>query len=151
VKKIAHGTPDFKAGASIDVQGLSESGVAQGWAGTGEYIVPLTSRTETGGATVHEVTPLPLSPGYAPLFVTVELRDPGPESDKAVEAVHKYLGRDIQLAKGILRRNVPRQQADEFKSAMDAAKARVALHEGDNRIYRATPDALAQLAEINIP
>src|SRR5947209_8212401 len=54
----------ISVGSALTVEGLADCGPRQGWRGPGEYIVPLTRKTDGGRA--YEVTPLPLSPGYVP-------------------------------------------------------------------------------------
>jgi len=149
VKKVVRQLPGQDAnwvGAPLLVEGLAHIGSRQGWRGPGAYIIPLTKR---GAA--YEVTPLPLSPGYFPEFVTVELARIGPDKDKVAELASKLIGppdNKAEIAPGILRRNVPRQEAEEIKRTLEAVKASVRISEGESRIYRATPDALEQLAEL---
>jgi hypothetical protein len=130
------------AGAQLTVEGLADCRREQGWSGPGEYILPLTKRAD--GA--YEVTPLPLSPGYMPAFVTIELVRVGPEKAKVAEVLAKLWAGEI--APGMRWRNVPRADAEEIKRKLDAAAAGVRITEGESRIYRDTPDALAQLKEI---
>jgi hypothetical protein len=122
------------AGSQLTVEGLADVGMPQGWRGPGSYILPLTKRKTSTGHT-YEVTSLPMSPGYRPEYVTVELVRVGAEKDKV-------------SALGVLRRDVPQQEAVEFKRNADALGANVRLSEGESRIYQVTADALAQLAEL---
>jgi hypothetical protein len=50
-------------GKDLVIPNLPRSGPAQGWAGPGEYILPLT-RQEEGRQATYLVTPIPRSPGY---------------------------------------------------------------------------------------
>ena len=131
------------AGSQLTIEGLADVGQSQGWRGPGTYILPLTKRkTSTGFA--YEVTSLPMSPGYRPEYVTVELVRVGPEKDKVSALVHSLIGGTGEVAPGILRRDVPQKEAVEFKRNADALGAGVRLGEGETRIYHATPDALAR-------
>ena len=135
------------ADSQLAVDGLADIGSEQGWSGPGAYILPLTKRKVASGY-VYEVTPLPISPGYSPEYVTIELLRVGPEKAKVSELARSLIGakdKSDEVAPGILRRNVPRHEAAEFKRKAEAANANVRLSEGEARIYRATPDALAQL------
>jgi hypothetical protein len=144
IKKVAVGDAKL-AGTSLDVEGLADCGKAQGWAGPGDYIVPLTLRPGEGGTT-YEVTPLPKVPGFNPTFETIELLQVGPDQEKVAALVSQLLGGNKDMvARGILRRNVPTLEAVELKKKLEGAKAGVRLIEAESRIYRATPDALRQL------
>ncbi|MBM4068608.1 MAG: hypothetical protein FJ271_06635 [Planctomycetes bacterium] len=57
--------PRALAGTKIMIAGLSAHTDAHGWAGPGDYILPLTERQE-GKKLTYRVTPLPLSPGFVP-------------------------------------------------------------------------------------
>jgi hypothetical protein len=135
------------AGSQLTIDGLADVGHAQGWRGPGTYILPLTKRKTSTGYT-YEVTSLPMSPGYRPEYVTVEVVRVGPEKDKVSALAHILIGGTGEIAPGILRRDVSQKEAAEFKRKADALGANVRLSEGESRIYRATPDALAQLAEL---
>jgi hypothetical protein len=152
IKRVAwalgHADPLF-AGTPLIVDGLADCGPGQGWKGPGEYILPLTKRKPDSGNT-FEVTPLPLSPGYAPQYVTVELVQTGPDKEKVAELVDTLFGRADKkgdIPPGVLRRNVPRLEAESAKRKLEAAKAVLRITEGEERIYRATPDVLEQLEE----
>jgi hypothetical protein len=56
---------DLQEKDKIPLANLPESGPEQGWAGPGEYILPLT-RTGAGKRPTYQVTPIPRSPGYLP-------------------------------------------------------------------------------------
>jgi hypothetical protein len=150
IKKVAWAATDQDAktgGTQLVVEGLADCGNRQGWRGPGEYIVPLTKR-KVGSDYRYEVTPLPLSPGYRPEFVTVEIVHVGPEKEKVAELARELLGgpnRNDALGDGIGRHNVPRERAEEIKKKLEAVKANVRVTESETRIYRATPDALEQL------
>jgi hypothetical protein len=146
IKKVAWATATEHAklvGTHLKIDGLAECRKEQGWAGPSEYVVPLLKR-----GTEFEVTPLPVSPGYYPLFVTVELERVGPEKEKVADLVAKFLGKGGEISRGILARNVPREKAYELKEKLLAVHAGAKISEGESRIYRATPDALEQLEEL---
>jgi hypothetical protein len=153
IKKVAWAAPDGDAkagGMQLVVEGLADCGSRHGWRGPGEYIVPLTKR-KVGSDYRFEVTAVPLSPGYKPEYVTVEIVQVGPDREKVAELAHKLLGgpdKKDELADGSRRHNVPREEAEDIKKKLEAAKAAVRITEGDVRIYRATPDALEQLEEL---
>lgn len=129
------------------IDGLSDIGAPQGWRGRGAYILPLTKRKTKDGY-AYEVTALPASPGYHPKYVTIELERIGPDTDKVGALVHEFVGGTGTVAPGIVRRDVLPKEAAEFKKKADALGASVRLSESETRIYRATPDALAQLDEL---
>jgi hypothetical protein len=135
------------AGSQLTVDGLADVGQPQGWRGPGTYILPLTKRKTSAGY-AYEVTSLPMSPGYRPEYVTVELLRVGAEKDKVSALVHSLTSSTGEVAPGVVRRDVPQKEAVEFKRTADALGAGVRLSEGESRIYRATPDALAQLEEL---
>ncbi len=152
VTKIAWALSDEDnalAGSQLTIEGLADVGKAEGWRGPGTYILPLTKRKTNAGYT-FTVTSLPLSPGYRPDFVTVDLVRVGPDKEKVTALVRGMTGVASDVAPGILRRDVPRQEATEFKSKAEAAGAVVRLIDGDARIYLATSDALAQLEELRV-
>jgi hypothetical protein len=137
-------------GTKLAVDGLADVGREQGWTGEpGEYLLPLTKRD--GG---YEVTPIPLSPGYPhnpPRYVAIELLSVGPNKEKVQEIMSRLArptSQEIPAAKGIIRRDVRTPQAEELKSQLEAAGARVRLRIEETRIYRAVPDALEQLEEL---
>jgi hypothetical protein len=150
VTKVASAlAPEDKnlAGSQLTIEGLADVGHAQGWREPGTYILPLTKRKMSAGY-AYEVTSLPMSPGYRPEYVTVELMRVGPEKDKVSALVHSLIGGTGEVAPGVLRRDVPQKDAVEFKRIADALGANVRLSEGESRIYLATADALAQLEEL---
>ncbi len=112
----------------------------------GAYIIPLTKSPPDG---TFEVTPLPFSPGYRPAVLTVEVLQFGPEKATVTELISKYAGIPAgEVVPGVVRRNVPRIQAEEMEKNLKAAKASVRLSESESRIYRATGDALEQFERI---
>jgi hypothetical protein len=124
VKKVAwaRDPADAKlAGTRITVEGLADCQKEQGWDGPGAYILPLTKRE---GNSAYEVTPLPLSPGYSPAYVTIK-----------------------DLTTGKSRHNVSRQEVDEIKRNPETSRSSIIITEGESRIYRATADAVKQLEE----
>lgn len=75
VQKIhwAPGTHDnLKEGAELTISNLESCGRAQGWQGSGLYILPLL-RTENGS---YVITPTPPSPGYIALPDPRNTHDP---------------------------------------------------------------------------
>jgi hypothetical protein len=148
------------AGTEIQVEDLADCLKPQGWDGAQTYIVPLVKRKEDQAA-VYQVTPLPVVPGYRPHFVTVELASVGPNKDQVAELIKQYFDvpadtlekweKKKTFAPLILRRNVPKAQAQEIQQALTAAGALVSdleRREAETRIYRANADALAQWQEI---
>ena len=65
--------------------------------------------------------------------MTVDLVRVGPDKDKVTALVHGLTGATSDVAPGILHRDVPRQEAAEFKSKAEAAGAVVRLIDGDAR------------------
>jgi len=150
VKKVLRAldsADDQWAGKQITVPGLPDCGPRQGWKGPEAYIIPLTKhQTESGSA--YEVTPIPLSPGYYPEYVSVEILHVGPQKDKVAELANQILGgagRNRDMASGTKFNNVRISAGEDFKRKADEAKATVRITDGESRIYRATPDALGQL------
>ena len=135
----------------LKIDGLSQIGRAQGWRGTGDYILALTKRT---GTEAYEVTPVPLSPGYIPMYVTVELEKIGPENMKVMELLLKIEPNTTPMSDarpfhdGMRVRNVPRREAEDVKKKLEKVQAKVRLIDGEYRIYLATPDALEQLEDL---
>lgn len=108
--------------------------------------MPLTKRDNS-----YEVTPLPLSPGYEPSYVTLELARVGPEKERVAALIAELRGpgaAKYELKPGILRHNVPRGEAADFRKRFEEAGASVHYVEGESRIYRATADAMAQVQEV---
>ncbi len=132
-------------GQQLQIKGLADCGSAQGWRGSGEYILPLTKRDSTND---YEITPVPLSPGYVPMYVTVELERVGPEKEQVAAVWSELTGERTAPAAGARRGNVPRHLAEDVKRGLERAKASVRLLEGETRIYRATHDALEQLNDL---
>jgi hypothetical protein len=63
VRKVSWATgPKLAEGKTITVENLKEC-VNQGWAGPGEYILPLLTSTVGKGVT-YQVAPTPRTPGY---------------------------------------------------------------------------------------
>jgi hypothetical protein len=140
------------AGSQLVVHALADCGPKQGWRGAGEYLVPLTGRRAVAGAS-YEVTPLPISPGYNPEYVSLELVQEGPNKEKVAELMNKALGpapgKDAaDQAPRRARHNIPRHEADPLKRQLEMEGATVRIAAGEQRIYRATSDALAQLEEL---
>ena len=131
-------------GTQITVEDLVDCGAKQGWAGPGEYIVPLTRLGSSGS---FQVTQIPPSPGYRADFYTIELVSVGPEKEKVMDLVAKLRGEPnaADFTKGVLRRNVSNAEAVIIKEQFKAAKATLDIRDGESRIYRATTDALTQM------
>jgi hypothetical protein len=151
VKEVAYarGEGDAKlAGTQLVVEDLPECGPAQGWKGPGDYILAL-SLGKAGDKVVHQVTTIPISPGYEPITTSVEVLARGADTEKTAALIRSFTGwpddkaRDFQ--RGTLKRNVRWVDAVQFKTQMEEAGAAIGLRAGEGRIYRATPDARKQL------
>jgi hypothetical protein len=153
IKKVAWSKDkknDPAPGSQITITGLEDCRAANGWVVSGEYLVPLSRDKEK-----YEVTQIPLSPGYPTpraenptRYVTVELLKEGTDKDKTAQWVGSLLGKSAknsEVVPGILRRNVPWKEAEEFKKHIENIQGKVLLLDGETRIYPATPDALEQL------
>ena len=154
VTKVPWSADDDK---SLETQTLTLSDLAdleraQGWAGAGEYLLPLTKR-QLGNNAVYELTPIPAMPGFQPT-VSVELADAGPDPDQVARLLEQALGFDAERARaftqrpGMLKRFLAAGAAINLKRDLEQRKARVHLEEYETRIYRATDDALRQFHEL---
>lgn len=139
-------------GQLLVLSDLADLGQAQGWAGKGRYLLPLTKRKLEKQST-YELTPMPLMPGFQ-ATVTAELADAGPNLDQVAGYLQRALAIDAERAKrmvqrpGVLKRFLAAEAAINLKRGLEQLGARVQLEEYETRIYRATEDALRQFHEL---
>jgi len=137
------------AGQTIDVADLPDIG-AGGYRGPGDYVLVLG---RTGDSKVFQITPLPAVPGFAPAQA-LELVDPGEQRDEVAALLAQLRQIDIDRARTLIgdrprliARNLPWRDALDWRERFTQAGAIVQHHPLETRIYAATPDVLAQLAE----
>ena len=139
--------------AEVVVLNMSHVGAPQGYAGSGEYVLPLTKQGPAE-APMYLVTNVPHTPGYVASHVNVELTDEGKDADRVAALVSEFSGLAADEARKLvdtggrrplLRINMPYREAERFYTAMKQAGAAVTLWPNDGRVYRATTETLAQL------
>jgi hypothetical protein len=135
--------------ATLQLPALPDVGEAQGWRGAGDYIVPL--RKEGQG---YEVAMLPLAPGFSP-WIQVELVGLGEKAEEVLAWLEQHASVSVDEAKKAsakgpvaVKRNLDRGEANKLQDKLEELGAKVKQHIGEYRIYRATPDARAQVKQI---
>ena len=154
VTKVLWTEDDDKSleGRPLTLGDLADLGQAQGWAGAGEYLLPLVKR-KLDKQTVYALTPIPAMPGFYATR-TAELANAGLNPDQVAKHLQQALGIAPEQAKaitrrpGTLKRFLPVEAAIKLKHDIELLGGRVHLEEYETRIYRATDDALRQFHEL---
>jgi len=135
----------------VTVQDLDLVGKDLGWAGPGDYLLPL-QKTNSGKNSSVRLTPIPPSPGFVPAF---QLITPGKDKDKVAELIVQGTGLDLQTAKekvehvpSVLKEPVAPEERFSFEKSLKDLGATFS-HE-ERRIYPATPETLEQLKGIHM-
>ena len=129
----------------ITVEDLDNVGWDLGWAGPGDYLLPL-QKIKDG----FRLAALPASPGFSPAFLLI---DPGKNKDKVAEQIAQNTGLDLQAAKEKVKhapsvlKLPPNLDRVEFERKLKQLGATL---RNEMRIYPATPEALQQLQEIHM-
>ena len=133
----------------ITVEDLDKVGRDLGWAGPGDYLLPL-QKSKDGKKIGFRLAALPASPGFSPAFLLI---DPGKNKDKVAEQIAQNTGLDLQAAKEKVKhapsvlKLPPNLDRVEFERKLKQLGATLRT---EMRIYLATPEALEQLQEIHM-
>ena len=135
----------------ITVEDLDNVGWDLGWAGPGDYLLPL-QKSKDGKKIGFRLAALPASPGFSPAFLLI---DPGKNKDKVAEQIAQSTGLDLQAARekvdhapSTLKALVSQEERSLFEKKLKELGA--TFSHDERRIYRATPEALEQLQEIHM-
>lgn len=133
----------------ITVEDLDKVDRDFGWAGPGDYLLPL-QKNKDGKKAGFRLAALPPSPGFSPAFLLI---DPGKNKDKVAEQIVQSTGLDLQAAKEKVEHTPsvlkvpPNLDRDRFERKLKELGATL---RNEMRIYLATPEALQQLQEIHM-
>jgi len=133
----------------ITVEDLDKVGRDLGWAGPGDYLLPL-QKSKDGKKIGFRLAALPASPGFSPAFLLI---DPGKNKDKVAKQIAQNTGLDLQAAKEKVKhapsvlKLPPNLDRVEFERKLKQLGATLRT---EMRIYLATPEALEQLQEIHM-
>ena len=133
----------------IAVEDLDNVGWDLGWAGPGDYLLPL-QKSKDGKKIGFRLAALPASPGFSPAFLLI---DPGKNKDKVAKQIAQNTGLDLQAAKEKVKhapsvlKLPPNLDRVEFERKLKQLGATLRT---EMRIYLATPEALEQLQEIHM-
>jgi len=133
----------------ITVEDLDNVGWDLGWAGPGDYLLPL-QKSKDGKKIGFRLAALPASPGFSPAFLLI---DPGKNKDKVAKQIAQNTGLDLQAAKEKVKhapsvlKLPPNLDRVEFERKLKQLGATLRT---EMRIYLATPEALEQLQEIHM-
>jgi hypothetical protein len=133
----------------ITVQYLDKVGKDLGWAGPGDYLLPLQKNKDAKKAGFR-LAALPTSPGFSPAF---QLIDPGTNTEEVAELIAQATGLDLQAAKDKVAHapstlKSPAQPEERFVFEKKLKELGATFSHEERRIYRATLQALEQVQEL---
>lgn len=155
VTRVLGSAEDAKAldGQSLTLDDLAFLKQSNGWAGAGEYLLPLTRR-HTGKETDYVLTAIPPMPGFRPTTVAVEMIAAGPKRNEVIDFLKRELSlsqvkaEEATMAPATLTRFAPPEVASRWHDSLTKLGARVQQLGHETRIYPATDDALRQCQEL---
>ena len=135
----------------VTVQDLDKVGRDLGWAGPGDYLLPL-QKSKAGKNSDLRLAPMPPSPGFVPAF---QLITPGKDKDKVAELIVQSTGLDVEAAKdkvehvpSVLKEPIVPEERFLFEKKLKDLGA--TFSHDERRIYPSTPETVEQLKEIHM-
>lgn len=144
--------PSDLVGSKITIADVSSHTTALGWAGPGEYILPLSEAQD--GKKAYRITPLPASPGFTPAYHAVTLLATGKEKSELRQLLTRISGLDAKEVDKLLApktRVVFRNVSEADRQELESLEAFIRVQREESRIYPANDETRAQLQHLPRP